>query len=503
MSAPPALQALVTVKWGDSVVATRHLVEGASAIVGADPDTMIPLPCEALGVPAVTVATVRSGAPIAFIPRGSLAFRERANDLPAPHSGPTEVTLRAGDSLAFSIGRFQITIAAEERASAPWGAVAPLRTSLSPVRYVAIAALAHAFLIGLSAQAASAHAFEPEEPAVDAMKAYLAAAEERSKTPDHMETTMGDAALGKDINGEDGNGKDGGGARAAGTEGSMGSAASRSRSKARYAVTGKDEGAESVAATREEAIQDVLWFGMPSLVRQYTQAPIEAFGGGAASVDPFAAHGAMWATDVGETFGAGGLGLEGVGEGGGGRALGSIGVGEIGTLGHTFGKPGLGTGGAGALAMGISGIGWGGSYSCGGPTGIGTIGTIGTLGRIGHVVERGPVWHVERPEKAKEEGEARLPAETIRRIVRQSSGRFRACYQTALLANPSLSGGVTTRFFIGAGGAVQSAQNVSADLPDKSVVACVTGVFGSLVFPEPPDGRAVTVTYPLSFSPSN
>lgn len=501
MSAPPALQALVTVKWGDSVVATRHLAEGASAIVGADPDTMIPLPCEALGVPAVTVAVVREGAPIAFIPKGSLAFRERANDLPAPLAGPTEVTLGAGDSLAFSIGRFQITIAAEARAKAPWGALAPLRTSLSPVRYVAIAALAHAFLIGLSAGASQAHAFEPEEPAVDAMKAYLAAAEERSKTPDHMETTFGDAALGKDINGEDGNGKDGGGARAAGTEGSMGSTASRSRSRARYAVTGRDDGAESIAASREEALQRAAEFGITSLLREQTQAPIDTFGQGAASVDPFAASGAMWATDVGETFGAGGLGLQGVGEGGGGRGVGSIGMGEIGTLGHTFGKRGLGTGGAGAMAMGVGSIGWGGSYSCGDPTGL--VGSFGTIGRIGRVAEHGPVWHVERPEKVKEEGESRLPAETIRRIVRQSGGRFRACYQTALLANPSLSGGVTTRFFIGAGGAVQSAQNVSADLPDKSVVSCVTRVFGSLVFPDPPDGRPVTVTYPLSFSPEN
>ncbi len=44
----------------------------------------------------------------------------------------------------------------------------------------------------------------------------------------------------------------------------------------------------------------------------------------------------MWGNEVGESFGAGGLGLSGVGEGGGGRGEG-IGLGAIGTIGHGAG----------------------------------------------------------------------------------------------------------------------------------------------------------------------
>lgn len=44
----------------------------------------------------------------------------------------------------------------------------------------------------------------------------------------------------------------------------------------------------------------------------------------------------LWGDHIGETFGAGGLGLSGIGEGGGGRGEG-IGLGSIGTLGHGVG----------------------------------------------------------------------------------------------------------------------------------------------------------------------
>ncbi len=58
------------------------------------------------------------------------------------------------------------------------------------------------------------------------------------------------------------------------------------------------------------------------------------------------ASGEMWGDEIGDSFGAGGLGLAGMGEGGGGKADG-IGLGTIGTIGH-----GAGTGsGAGVAAQ--------------------------------------------------------------------------------------------------------------------------------------------------------
>ena len=52
--------------------------------------------------------------------------------------------------------------------------------------------------------------------------------------------------------------------------------------------------------------------------------------------DPMSARGNMWGDDIGDSFGAGGLGLSGIGEGGGGRGEG-IGLGYIGTIGHGAG----------------------------------------------------------------------------------------------------------------------------------------------------------------------
>src|SRR6185503_12877321 len=48
----------------------------------------------------------------------------------------------------------------------------------------------------------------------------------------------------------------------------------------------------------------------------------------------------MWGDEIGDAYGAGGLGLTGIGEGGGGRGEG-IGLGNIGTVGHGAGAGGL------------------------------------------------------------------------------------------------------------------------------------------------------------------
>jgi hypothetical protein len=505
-SAPrkPSLHALVTVRWGDTVLATRPIEEGSDATVGAAASTLIPLPCEELGVPSVTVATVRGGAPIAFIPRGAVGFRERPRMLPSPVAGPSEITLTAGETVSFPIGRFIVLVSAEETERAPWSAALPAVSSLSSLRYVAVAALAHALVMGLSAQAAFASSMESVEPDHEELRRFIAAAEDRSRAEEKVITDFGENLMGKDVNARDGNGKDGGGTRARGVEGSMGSTESRQKSKSRFAVTGRDSNDATTWASREEAIRDARSFGMTALLHaEKSHAPVSAFGNAAAGADPFAASGAMWGEQIGETWGAGGLGLSGTGSGGGGTGEGSIGLGTIGTIGHTVGRPGLGTGGGGSSAGGLGLVGWGGSW--GGPWGEG-IG-LGRIGTIGHGAGVGVydlnLRRAERKKASEDEGDARLPRETVQRVVRQASGVFRSCYQSALLANPALAGGITTRFLIGADGRVKSASNLGADLPDSKVIACVTRAFQGLVFPEPPGGVPVTVTYPLTFSPAH
>jgi uncharacterized membrane protein YgcG len=162
--------------------------------------------------------------------------------------------------------------------------------------------------------------------------------------------------------------------------------------------------------------------------------------------DPIAVHGAMFGDAIGDSFGAGGLGLSGVGEGG--AQGGTIGLGTIGG-GTSFG---------------------GGSRSS-------------PSLREGAVQVNG-----------------RLPPEVIRRIVRQNFGRFRLCYESGLRSNPQLAGRVATKFVIDRAGSVASTADAGSDLPSASTVSCVVRAFGNLTFPQP-EGGIVSVVYPIAFSP--
>ncbi|MBI5532263.1 MAG: AgmX/PglI C-terminal domain-containing protein [Deltaproteobacteria bacterium] len=168
---------------------------------------------------------------------------------------------------------------------------------------------------------------------------------------------------------------------------------------------------------------------------------------------------------IGESFGAGGLGLVGIGEGGGGLGEG-IGLGNIGTLGH-----GAGTGTGQGFGSGHGRL--GGSHRT----------TNAPQVRMGATTVSG-----------------RLPPEVIQRIVRQNFGRFRLCYENGLRANPNLQGRVAVRFVIDRAGAVSSVTNAGSDLPDQGVVSCVVRSFHGLSFPQP-EGGIVTVYYPILFSP--
>ncbi len=161
----------------------------------------------------------------------------------------------------------------------------------------------------------------------------------------------------------------------------------------------------------------------------------------------------LWARAgiIGDSFGAGGLGLSGVGVGAGGRGEG-IGLGNIGTTGRPTGQ------------------------------GFGNPHSNASL-RQGATQVNG-----------------RLPPEVIQRIVRQNFGRFRLCYENGLRTNPSLQGRVSVKFVIDENGNVKTAGDGGSDLPDNAVVRCVVRGFSNLSFPQPESG-IVTVVYPIIFSP--
>ncbi|APR79240.1 Hypothetical protein A7982_04587 [Minicystis rosea] len=170
--------------------------------------------------------------------------------------------------------------------------------------------------------------------------------------------------------------------------------------------------------------------------------------------DPLSARGNMWGSEIGDAFGAGGLGLSGIGESGGG----------------------------------VSGIGHGAGTGTGQGFGSGS-------GRLGGS-------HMIRPPRLRM-GETRvsgrLPPEVVTRIVRQNFGRFRLCYEEGLRRNPVLQGRVAVRFEIGRDGSVAHMSNGGSDLPDAAVINCIVRGFAGLSFPQP-EGGTVNVVVPIHFS---
>jgi hypothetical protein len=180
--------------------------------------------------------------------------------------------------------------------------------------------------------------------------------------------------------------------------------------------------------------------------------------------DPLSAKGNMWGDAIGDSFGAGGLGLSGIGEGAGGHGEG-IGLGNVGSIGH-----GAGTG---------TGQGFGSGH-----------------GRLGGSTRSKPP----QIRMGATTVSGRLPPEVIQRIVRQNFGRFRLCYENGLKSNAKLEGKVSVKFVIDKKGKVSSVSDGGSAMPDKGVLGCILRAFHGLEFPEP-EGGIVVVVYPILFKP--
>jgi hypothetical protein len=262
--------------------------------------------------------------------------------------------------------------------------------------------------------------------------------------------------------------KEGGsGTRAKGEEGSMGNPTTKETGH-KFGVQGPQDNPDPHIA-KQAALREAAEFGMIGLLNTGAggdpNAPTAPWGReDSLGADPMSARGNMWGDAIGDSFGAGGLGLSGVGEGGGGRGEG-IGLGGIGTIGH-----GAGTGNGQGFGNGHGRL--GGAHQTKAPS-----------------VRQGAT-----------QVNGRLPQEVIQRIVRQNFGRFRLCYENGMRTNPNLAGRVTVKFVIDRSGSVATAQDGGSEIPDQGVVSCVVRGFGNLSFPQP-EGGIVTVVYPIIFNP--
>ncbi|MFO0617979.1 MAG: AgmX/PglI C-terminal domain-containing protein [Polyangiaceae bacterium] len=112
-----------------------------------------------------------------------------------------------------------------------------------------------------------------------------------------------------------------------------------------------------------------------------------------------------------------------------------------------------------------------------------------------------PVAEPKEPEDQPSIPPGRIPADTIRRIVRINAGRFKSCYIDLLRRKPHTSGRIVTSFKIGADGVVTDAKIVTAssDIRDNETSDCVTTAFSKLSFPSP-GTESITITYPLKLT---
>lgn len=468
----------VQVLWGANALHVSHLTPPRNFYVGEEQgknfSTDFFIPSEKLGTTRMPVVLADGGSISVVIPAGAKGFieipgqprmsldeaRQRAQPC-AEMSGAQQLALGGGGRARIELNDFVFQIAAVN-------AGRPIKHGVGAGIDWNVLMYFGASFLGMGGFIAAMAFFVPplgltddedvDKNALYLMQQFLNAAAEREleekETPQEPD--------------QNADNKEGGtGTRAKGEEGSMGKQDTKATNK-RYAVQGPQNNPDPHIA-RQAALREAMEFGMIGLLNTGAagdpNAPTAPWGRDTSlGSDSVSAMGNMFGDEIGDAYGAGGLGLSGIGEGGGGRGEG-IGLGSIGTLGH-----GAGTG---------TGQGFGSGH-----------------GRLGG----GHATKVPKVRMGQTTVSGRLPPEVIQRIVRQNYGRFRLCYEQGLSKNPNLEGRVQVRFVIGRDGSVSNVSNGGSDIPDSSVVQCVIRNYYGLSFPQP-EGGIVTVVYPIMFSP--
>jgi hypothetical protein len=476
LSHVPAVEVMIL--WGTNVLHVSHLTPPRNFYVGEEEGKNFAcdffIPAEKIGTTRMPVVVGDRMSAAVVIPPGAKGFIEIPGQ---PRLSVDEARLRAQPSSELAGGhQFALPAGAKARIEvdsfvfqvATVNAGKPVKKGMASGIEWAIFAYFGLSFASVGAFIGAMAFFVPplgltddEEINQDQLyliQQYLNAAAEREQEEKETEQVSEDNA----------DNKEGGtGTRAKGEEGSMGNPTSKATNK-RYAVQGPKDNPDPHIA-RAAALREAQEFGMIGLLNTGAagdpNAPTAPWGRDTSlGTDEISARGNMWGDEIGDAFGAGGLGLSGIGEGGGGRGEG-IGLGSIGTLGH-----GAGTGTGQGFGSGHGRL--GGSHK-----------TRAPKVRMGQTTVSG-----------------RLPPEVIQRIVRQNYGRFRMCYEQGLSRNPNLEGRVQVRFVIGRDGSVSNVQNGGSDLPDSGVVSCVISAYYGLSFPQP-EGGIVTVVYPIMFQP--
>jgi hypothetical protein len=468
----------VLIRWGNSVIHVGELSPPRSFYLGetagAEPCDCF-LPSEILGTTRHPLLLVENGEVSCVIHANAVGSFRPAQGEPIPLDtvpesggfvewpGARRLVLSEGTSVEMELGGVVFFVElgrAGKRVARSVGAVADRNTAA----YFGLSVAVHASLLGALAFFTPRLGLSAEEDLdqqrLYLMQQYLDSAAERERKLEHspqqpVEETKPEGGTG---------------ARSKGEEGALGNPTS-ARAPKRYAVRGDAAPADRQLA-RAAALADAATFGIIGVLIGDPNAPTAPWGRELAlGSDALSARGNLWGAEIGEAFGAGGLGLTSLGQGSGGPGEG-IGLGTLG---------GLGNGGGTGPGFGF---------------GPGEGGFADSAGRIGGI-------HRHKAPRVRQgvlTTSGRLPPEVIQRVVRQNFGRFRLCYQQGLGRNPNLQGRVSARFVIDRSGAVTNVSNGGSDLPDSAVTSCVLSAFYGLSFPQPENG-IVTVVYPIMLAP--
>ncbi|MEY2933358.1 MAG: hypothetical protein RL033_4107 [Pseudomonadota bacterium] len=479
------VSAEVTILWGENVLHVAHLAAGQSFHVGEEEGPHaacdFSLPREKIGVSRLPLVLARGAGfslVIAAHAQGQLRSADGAvhsltavragAEVCAALPGARQVPLTLGTHAELQFGDLVLRVAAV-RAGKPLGHGLASGLDTTALPYFALSALSVggllsslAFLVpSLSLQSET----ESEDDRLYLLQAYLESAAERERAQEVAPAAAASAAS-----------ADSGGGRAAGEEGALGNPEAAPAPR-RLALAG-DVPPSARQLSRSELLAEARESGMIGLLQSSQQGlnlpDLSFLAARTQGSDELSALGDIWSDQVGEAAGNG-LAMTGTGLRGGGPGEG-VGVGGLNTIGRAGNGPG-GPGGPGSGGNGREG------------TALSAMRATG-----GHRTS------VPRLREVDTRINGRLPPDTIRRVVRQNHTRLKLCYEKGLMSNPTLSGRVNVRFVIGGEGRVTHVSEAGSDLPDSSVVRCVTRAFYDIGFPKP-EGGIVTVVYPIAFQP--
>jgi len=92
-----------------------------------------------------------------------------------------------------------------------------------------------------------------------------------------------------------------------------------------------------------------------------------------------------------------------------------------------------------------------------------------------------------------------LPCDVIRESFESAILEYQACYNVAVVIQPTLEGNLFVRFVISGDGSVTQAEVTDSTIDDALLERCVLRRIREVIYPAPDDGGCVVVSAPFRF----